>query len=595
MSKKKTVYSALPIVAAMYGDRFGIKIKISKDDAYTDGNTVTIPNIPEDYPNMDAVFGYVAHEAGHIRSTDFTTKHRWGDGVHKGLFNIIEDARIEQEMMKIYPGTTQTLNATSEYGVDQDHYEMCNKETPPVSVFLNFCLFFLRVRMLKQSVLEPYLKAATKEFDRCFNQGITTRLNALIRKTPDLQDTTDALDLTDQILTMLEEERDKENQANQSPSDQPNSSSTDQSSGSHSDDSGEQSDQGQQGQNSATNQDASTNPTDSQSGSGIAGGHDGSDGQSNKSQGQSVTKDDQADAVAKAVNQVLQAGDGDIPEDLQSAMKSEFEALGANNPERCPDVGIQDAKDTPDVGVAGQKLLSSVQAETSKIRTQLYGLVQAKQRSAKRHKRSGKRFDSTKLCKVVTGDTRVFVAPRQKVMPNTAVHILVDFSSSMDSSASGKPDYQVATEAALALSLALDSIPGVNPAVSYFCGSNYSQKVYSVVKHGQKPQSAPGKFVFNPTGSTPMHDGIWYSAYELSKTREDKKIMLVITDGEPNRADYAMDIIERCDNSDIEMIGVGIASASVSRLFDKHIVINDVTDLQKNLFKLMENALLPAA
>lgn len=67
MSKKRTIYSALPIVAAAYGEKLGVKVAIGNDTAYTDGKTIVVPNIPDDYPNMDAVWGYLAHEAAHVR------------------------------------------------------------------------------------------------------------------------------------------------------------------------------------------------------------------------------------------------------------------------------------------------------------------------------------------------------------------------------------------------------------------------------------------------------------------------------------------------------------------------------------------------
>ncbi|NMT18067.1 VWA domain-containing protein, partial [Vibrio parahaemolyticus] len=105
-------------------------------------------------------------------------------------------------------------------------------------------------------------------------------------------------------------------------------------------------------------------------------------------------------------------------------------------------------------------------------------------RTAHRNQRSGKRVDTRQLHKVVIGDTRIFQRPEAKKRPNTAVHILVDMSSSMDSPAgNGKRREDIAREASLAIALALESIPGVNPAVTFF-GNNSNVPVYSVVKHG---------------------------------------------------------------------------------------------------------------
>lgn len=74
--------------------------------------------------------------------------------------------------------------------------------------------------------------------------------------------------------------------------------------------------------------------------------------------------------------------------------------------------------------------------------------MQASQRTAHRNQRSGKRVDTRQLHKVVIGDTRIFQRPEAKKRPNTAVHILVDMSSSMDSPAgNGKRREDIAREA----------------------------------------------------------------------------------------------------------------------------------------------------
>ncbi|KOE89724.1 hypothetical protein ACS91_10020, partial (plasmid) [Vibrio parahaemolyticus] len=101
MSKKRTVYNALPIVAAAYGEKFGVKVALGSDTASTDGQTIVIPNVPDDYPNMDAVWGYLAHEAAHVRFTDFNVERR--RGLHAHLTNVIEDCRIERAMPGVYP------------------------------------------------------------------------------------------------------------------------------------------------------------------------------------------------------------------------------------------------------------------------------------------------------------------------------------------------------------------------------------------------------------------------------------------------------------------------------------------------------------
>ena len=85
-------------------------------------------------------------------------------------------------------------------------------------------------------------------------------------------------------------------------------------------------------------------------------------------------------------------------------------------------------------------------------------------------------MDARKLHRVVTGDTRVFLKPEAKKRPNTAVHIPVDMSSSMAyKAANGKERQDIAREASLAISMALEAIPGVNPAVTFLVATGTSQ------------------------------------------------------------------------------------------------------------------------
>jgi nitric oxide reductase activation protein len=289
------------------------------------------------------------------------------------------------------------------------------------------------------------------------------------------------------------------------------------------------------------------------------------------------------------IRQVLEASGDDLLGDAHDSLKADLErsAEQTGNTNYRTVRNAQEAPKHPQ----GRQLVDSVKSTTAKIRSQLYGLVQASQRTGNRNRRAGKRLDTRNLHRVVAGDTRVFRSPVEKQKPNTAVHILVDMSVSMEAWVnSSKSREQVAREASLALALALEPIPGVNPAVTYFCNTP-QHPVFSVVKHGEKVLNQSGRFLFKATGSTPMAEAIWYAAFELSKTREDRKMMIVVTDGEPNEFAPTQAVIDLCHRSGIEMVGIGIETSAVSGLFDKNIVINDATELQRTLFKLMERSL----
>ncbi|OKO99411.1 VWA domain-containing protein [Xenorhabdus eapokensis] len=523
MSKKRTIYSALPIVAAAYGEKLGVKVAIGNDEAYTDGKTIVVPNIPDDYPHMDAVWGYLAHEAAHVRFTDFGVERR--RGLHTELSNVLEDCRIERAMMELFPGTSQTLNEVARYMAQAGHYEHVTDKEAPASILTGFCLYWLQTKAVGQSVLQPYLDSATSVFERVFPQGVVVRLNALLRKAVNTKSTAEVTSLADQIIKMIEEEKEKEEQKSQNGQDSNNQ------------------------QNAGGNSDA-----------------------------------------AKMLQQVLNAGAGDLRGDAHDALKAELNRVAQDKGDSSY-MTVRSAVDTQNNPAVGKSLVGNVKSTTSKIRTQLYGLVQASQRVAHRNQRLGKRVDARKLHRVVMGDTRVFLNPEAKKRPNTAVHILVDMSSSMVyKAANGKERQDIAREASLAISMALEAIPDVNPAVTFF-GGNRNQPVFSVVKHGDTVQNRAGRFGFKATGGTPMAEAMWYAAFELTKTREERKMLIVVTDGQPQSAPACRSVIDLCERSDVEVIGIGVETTAVSGLFQKNIVIDDAAALQRTLFRLMERSL----
>ncbi|WP_254921935.1 VWA domain-containing protein, partial [Salmonella enterica] len=86
-------------------------------------------------------------------------------------------------------------------------------------------------------------------------------------------------------------------------------------------------------------------------------------------------------------------------------------------------------------------------------------------------------------------------------------------------------------------------------------------------------------------------EAMWYAAFELTKTREERKMLIVVTDGQPQSAPACRSVIDLCERSDVEVIGIGVETTAVSGLFQKNIVIDDAAALQRTLFKLMERSL----
>lgn len=528
---QKTIHNALPIVAAAYGENFGVKVNVGGNVAYTNGKEINIPYVSDSFKNMDVIWGYLAHEAAHVRFTEFINRP---DNLYGDLLNILEDTRIEREMCRVYPGTFSTLNAVAEYMAEQGHYAMLDKNSHTAQIIAGYCLYYLQYHYMDQAVLKPFLDAAKKAIGYVISLDVVDEITSILDNVKTTLSTAEVATLAKEIIALLKNESDSQDQSD------------------------------------------SSDQVDSQ------GQSDSSDQGDSQGQGQNPIK-----AALNASKDELQ---GDVRDKLKETLQGFNEVLSSSSY-----MQITEAKSTYP-NPKNTALLDHVASESTRIRQQLYGLVQAKNHTAKRTERRGKRIDSARISRVVSGNYRVFTTPSERVRPNTAVHILVDMSGSMgnptDSSAEQKTCAEVAQESALALALALESINGLNVAVTYFNGG--SHKVTSVVKHGEKVRQRASCFNYIPHSTTPLAEGIWYSAYQLTKVKQERKIILVITDGEPNSASEAKEAIALSENSGIDFIGIGISSPLVFNYFKNSINIDKVSELRSTLFSLMENMLVAA-
>jgi cobalamin biosynthesis protein CobT len=577
MARKATIDNALPIVAAHYGEKFGVKVVVSGTDASTDGSTIIVPNVPEDYPNKDVVWGYLAHEAAHVRQTDFDV---WNSVLPKQelrrtVLNIFEDARIEKALMEQYPGVRSDLESTVTFLKDDGSFRKVNSSDEPGRILQAKLLFWLRANFLQQP-LDDLSEAAGQAMQSVFPKGVNTRLGVLLRKACSTSSTSECLDLADQVIQMLEEEAENEEPDNG--------------------DSGD-------GQDKGDDQDQQNNP--SPSGGGDGSGNDdqpddqpgqkdaGSNGKADDdnqspANGSSSTTDQPQPTGSQVIRKALNSGGDDLQPDAFESLKQKLskDAQKDGDDSYCT---VPTAPSCAGDTNSGRELLKKVQATTSKLRAQLLSIVQASRRNNTRTKRSGRKLDGKRLTRIVTGDTRIFKERSDRKQANTAVHLLADLSSSMNG-------YQasVAREASLAIALALEGIPGVNPAVTYFCGHG-DDPVRSALRHGESARRQAHRFIESSRGYTPMAEAIWHGAFELTKTRETRRILIVITDGDPDNDVACRKVLELCENSAIETIGIGICHSRVALLFDNHIVINSVEDLGKTLFQLMRDTLVDQA
>ncbi|TVO37297.1 VWA domain-containing protein [Vibrio cholerae] len=544
--------NALPIVAAAYGEKFGVKVLIQGQDAFTDGERIVIPTANPDDPHYQQIaWGYLAHEAAHIRHTNFDMVQKASSKpIRKALLNIIEDIRIENELAKDYPGTRRSISQVIEYMVDTQ--QMCVPEQlEPASNLQAWLLFRLRCHFLGQKALTPLYQAVDERVRQLFPAAAMSRLSAMLTAVPSLGSTGEVLKLVDAIVAMLEEE-------SRPPQDESDA------------DSGN--DIGQDSSNDSNSSSDSQTPETGSSATGDAAETGDSD------------NSDQADNLRQALEASAAQFEPDTFAQVAEVLSEQAEGHQGVTPLSLPQA--------EHAMLGDEAILTLSASESAQIRARLRGMVQSSQDNRNHAKRHGLRVATHRLAASQAGESRLFIQRQPRIAPNAAVHLLVDISGSM-----GKPIgegnrkyFHVANEAALALAMALEGIPGVVPAVSYFPGIHQEVSIALLPKQSVRHRAAC--FDQKTRGCTPMAQAMWFAANSLLAQKQKRKLMIVLTDGDPDDWAATHDIVDRCRRSGFELLGIGIQTRSVERFFPQSIVINDVKDLKRELFEVTQQLLI---
>ncbi|EMI7311438.1 VWA domain-containing protein [Vibrio parahaemolyticus] len=544
--------NALPIVAAAYGEKFGVKVLIQGQDAFTDGERIVIPTANPDDPHYQQIaWGYLAHEAAHIRHTNFDMVQKASSKpIRKALLNIIEDVRIENELAKDYPGTRRSISQVIEYMVDTQQMRV-PEQPEPASNLQAWLLFRLRCHFLGQKALTPLYQAVDERVRQLFPAAAMSRLSAMLTAVPSLASTGEVLKLVDAIVAMLEEE-------SRPPQDDSDADGGD--------------DIGQDASNDSNSSSDSQTPETGSSATGDAAETSDSD------------NSDQADNLRQALEASAAQFEPDTFAQVAEVLSEQAEGHQGVTPLSLPQA--------EQAMLGDEAILTLSASESAQIRARLRGMVQSSQDNRNHAKRHGLRVATHRLAASQAGESRLFIQRQPRIAPNAAVHLLVDISGSM-----GKPIgegnrkyFHVANEAALALAMALEGIPGVVPAVSYFPGIHQEVSIALLPKQSVRHRAAC--FDQKPRGCTPMAQAMWFAANSLLAQKQKRKLMIVLTDGDPDDWAATHDIVDRCRRSGFELLGIGIQTRSVEKFFPQSIVINDVKDLKRELFEVTQQLLV---
>ncbi|WP_447018396.1 VWA domain-containing protein [Shewanella algae] len=202
------------------------------------------------------------------------------------------------------------------------------------------------------------------------------------------------------------------------------------------------------------------------------------------------------------------------------------------------------------------------------------------------YRNRGKSISSARLAGVAVGNSKVFESESIHRSPNAAVGLLVDRSSSMD-----EDDMKMANSVAYSLSNALEGIHGVESIVGYYPVTEDGRRSLCRIVKPFEVKANINNFVIDCAGGTPTAEAICTMTSILSTRPEPRKLLFVVTDGDPNCINSTREAIEEAQAVGVRVFGIGIKgdvegfeSADFEAIYSKEELLNALTKKLKHAF-----------
>lgn len=605
LRKASALHRAIPLIAQSLVEGSGKKIRIRRQSGAggaTDGNTVWLMDgvLPREAHDVDRFLVYVAlkiglvhHEIGHVNETDFGLERSSLDPLANKLLGIIEDVRQENAHIRRFKAGRKYLDALSLASLITGLNAPVSADEPLIRVFTAYLLFTLRWRYRNEPHFMELAEGARRILIDRLDRSIVVRIEAQFSRVAALKDTMDAAELARDLALLIREEERKAQQQKQQQQ--------------------QQQQQGQAQPQASGDTDAADDAQPDGSGSGASGQDD--DGTDPQVDGDSADPDASQDAPGDPSNRGTdQAGGGDTPDadtldrvtagldellngdldqamgDLDEQVRRAIEAL-QDQIERNSSCST-DEVDIDTVLAARQEATTNLRlsphagefneaiSAVGRLSSRLKKHLQAQSFAKTGRASTGTRISRRHLTGVALGDARIFRKTHTGTATDTAVFLLGDVSGSM-----GGDKIRISNQSMYACALAMQRIPGIDVAVGAFPGQQM------VLRFGERAQQHERRFDLAVHGCTPLHEGVLMAQTALSFSRKPRKILMVLTDGEPDDYTLAQASLDHVEESGIELFAIGIQTDAVKDLFQKWTVVNQVDDLPAAMMSMLSGGL----
>ena len=572
-----------------------IEITFSGTQAYHIAGKINLP--VGDFSDDDFItmsMGFCDHELGHENYTD----NNWyqlasnKSSYLKDLLNALDDFHQERRLMNDFRGTTISLRKLVELCKVKGLFCVLQDDAPLPAYIQAWVLYKARSHLGQP--LSDFFNETDKQVLLKFGQGFYDNIHSLL--TPQVLDslvTTEyCYETADKIFELLVEwlkdnqKKPDDSESDDSDSDDSDSDDSDSddsdsddsdsddsdsddsdSDDSNSDDSNSDDSNSDDSNSDDSNSDDSnsddSNSDDSDSDDSDSDDSDSDDSDSDDSDSDDSSRQGGSNGSSSTSNQpTMQPSQEEIDsiiqkldeyeDDFHQKLISEIESMAADHTEGNL-ISLPLSNEKIDTPLSANCLIdSNLRGVISKLKNPLKRLFHDQNFVNHSLHNRGKSINSGRLAGVAIGNTKVFESQTIHRSPNAAIALLIDKSGSMSDR-----DMRMANNVAYALSTALDGIHGVESLVAYYPErSSYEDKM-AIVK-GFEEKKPMESFNISSCGGTPTAEAIQSTTAILMSRAEPRKLLFVVTDGDPNSAGETVAAIEDAQALGIKVFGIGI-------------------------------------
>ena len=552
MSKITSIVLAM---ASALAKKHGLTLRIDPKarTCATNGKNIIIPPVAKILETQESVsnletylIGAIIHEVGHINFTDFDIiknfRSKYNNELANFVGNVIEDVVIERAQINALAGGFLAISKLWKllYAKRKDVTDSGNE-----SVLQSEYIFHTaRFSILKSGESETQMASIRYRLIEVMSLEWVALFDEILQEVNQIKTTAEGADLSRRILEYVKKDQDQDqdqDQEQEQEQDQSEEKPQDQ------DQDQEQEQEQEQDQSEAKPQD-----------------QDQGQDQGQNSEPLGIGSGDAFDLIAEDVNEILEDQD-------QSGDKHEM----------IPSEGSENSKPKSVIkgAACGRDMQQRILQSTMVSRERILDLLKSETSCSTRFGKTGKLVPA-RLWKLKAGNMNVFKKIEETHSHSLAVKILGDKSGSMSS------DMQIALEAMCLLPLILDDVEGVKTSIDLF---PYNGEKIDNFKHWeQRTQWAMQKLsMVYADGGTPLGTAMIESLMDLEEMEAERKMMIVITDGQPDNEMETKKAIKKMEEFGVEVIGVGI-NVNLGHLFTRWVSCRNVQELSIKLQNILE-------